>query len=58
LLGRGRAKKGMFEGDLNEGELEVGQVSAQLNAITTAKDVVDNMMKEYNALATSNFQRY
>jgi len=58
LLGRGRAKKGMFEGDLNEGELEVGQVSAQLNAITTAKDVVDTMMKEYNALATSNFQRY
>lgn len=58
LLGRGRAKKGMFEGDLNEGELEVGQVSAQLNAITTAKDVVDNMMTEYNALATSNFQRY
>jgi len=43
---------------LNEGELEVGQVSAQLNAITTAKDVVDTMMKEYNALATSNFQRY
>ena len=46
LLGRGRAKKGMFEGDLQEGELEIGQVSAQIDEILTAKEVVDATMKE------------
>jgi enoyl-[acyl-carrier protein] reductase II len=40
LLGRGRAKKGMFEGDLVNGELEIGQVSAIINEITTAESVV------------------
>jgi len=46
LLGRGRAKKGMFEGDLQEGELEIGQVSAQIDEILTAKEVVESTMKE------------
>lgn len=55
LLGRGRAKRGMFEGDLDQGELEVGQVSAQLNEVTTASQVVSRIMTEYNTLAASTF---
>ncbi len=44
LLGRGRAKKGMFEGDLENGELEIGQVSAYINDIVSAKEVVDELV--------------
>jgi enoyl-[acyl-carrier protein] reductase II len=40
LLGRGRAKKGMFEGQLEEGELEIGQVSALLDEILPANEIV------------------
>ena len=47
-LGRGRAKKGMFEGDLNEGELEIGQVAAQINSIKPAAEVVQEFIKIYN----------
>lgn len=47
LLGRGRAKKGMFEGDLIEGELEIGQVSAAMNTIKPAADIVDEIMTEF-----------
>ncbi|MCW0481981.1 NAD(P)H-dependent flavin oxidoreductase [Gaoshiqia sediminis] len=47
LLGRGRAKKGMFEGDLNEGELEIGQVSAILNDIPSVKEIMHNLISEY-----------
>ena len=49
LLGRGRAKKGMFEGDLNEGELEIGQVSANFNEILPAKEIVQQIIEEYMA---------
>lgn len=49
LLGRGRAKKGMFEGDLAEGELEIGQAAAHLNDILPAASIVHNMMQEYRA---------
>lgn len=48
LLGRGRAKKGMFEGDLVEGELEIGQVSASINDILPAAEIIKNLVKEYN----------
>ena len=48
LLGKGRSKKGMFEGDMTEGELEIGQVSGAINAIVTAKEVIDQMILEYN----------
>ena len=44
LLGRGRAKKGMFEGDLVHGELEIGQVSACITEVVSAKEVVDELM--------------
>lgn len=47
LLGRARAKKGMFEGDLIEGELEIGQISGLINDIIPAAQVVENMVTEY-----------
>lgn len=47
LLGRARAKRGMFEGDLEQGELEIGQVSSQLDSILPAGKIVENMMKEF-----------
>lgn len=48
LLGRARAKRGMFEGNLNEGELEIGQVSALLDDILPAATITDNIWKEFN----------
>lgn len=51
MLGRGRAKKGMFEGDLNEGELEVGQVSSMIRVLKPAADIVHELMDEFNAAA-------
>ena len=53
LLGRARAKKGMFEGDLNEGELEIGQVSAIISDIKPARDIVDEIWQEYNQIKAS-----
>jgi enoyl-[acyl-carrier protein] reductase II len=47
LLGRARAKKGMFEGDLDEGELEIGQVSSLLNEILPAGEIVKKVWKEF-----------
>lgn len=47
LLGRGRAKKGMFEGDMAQGELEIGQVSALLRDILPAATIVHNTWKEF-----------
>ncbi len=49
LLGRGRAKKGMFEGDMHEGELEIGQVSAAIDTIMPAAKVVDEIMNDFKA---------
>lgn len=50
LLGRGRAKRGMFEGDLDEGELEIGQVSAQIREVLPAGRIVSEIIGEYQAL--------
>lgn len=47
LLGRARAKKGMFEGDLAEGELEIGQVSALLDDILPAAEITGNIWQEF-----------
>jgi enoyl-[acyl-carrier protein] reductase II len=47
LLGRGRAKKGMFEGDLTEGELEVGQISGIIKEIKPAAEIVAEIITEY-----------
>jgi enoyl-[acyl-carrier protein] reductase II len=49
VLGRGRAKKGMFEGDLVEGELEIGQVASLISNVMHAKDVVREIIDEYRA---------
>ncbi|MGO2103601.1 NAD(P)H-dependent flavin oxidoreductase [Psychroflexus halocasei] len=46
LLGRARAKKGMFEGDLEEGELEIGQISGLISDILPAADIVKNIISE------------
>ncbi|SOU86320.1 NAD(P)H-dependent flavin oxidoreductase [Tenacibaculum dicentrarchi] len=48
LLGRARAKKGMFEGDLNEGELEIGQVAGLIHQIKSAKEVLEEIVTEFN----------
>jgi enoyl-[acyl-carrier protein] reductase II len=47
LLGKGRAKKGMFDGDLKEGELEIGQVSALLDTILPAEQIVNEVWREF-----------
>lgn len=47
LLGRARAKRGMFEGDMEEGELEIGQVSALIHDIRPAAEIVEQMMAEF-----------
>ena len=49
LLGRGRAKIGMFEGDLDEGELEVGQVSAMINKIMPVAEIIKEITDEYES---------
>lgn len=48
LLGKGRAKKGMFEGNLDEGELEIGQIAALIREIRPAKEIVNEIVEEYN----------
>lgn len=47
LLGRARAKRGMFEGDLEEGELEIGQVSGLIHSIESAGDIIQHMITEF-----------
>ncbi|MDC0637206.1 MAG: nitronate monooxygenase [Flavobacteriaceae bacterium] len=48
LLGRARAKRGMFEGDLIDGELEIGQISGLIDNIRPAAEIVADLVKEYN----------
>lgn len=50
LLGRARAKKGMFEGDLENGELEIGQVAGLIHEIKPAKEVLEEIIVEFNAV--------
>ena len=47
LLGKGRAKKGIFEGDLEEGELEIGQAAALINKTETAQEAVDDIITDF-----------
>ncbi|MFS4415155.1 NAD(P)H-dependent flavin oxidoreductase [Maribacter sp. 2307ULW6-5] len=53
LLGRGRAKKGMFLGDMEEGELEIGQVAALIDRVQAAADIVREIMTEFEAAKKS-----
>jgi enoyl-[acyl-carrier protein] reductase II len=48
LLGRARAKKGMFEGDMDEGELEIGQISGYINEMKPAADIMNEIVNEFN----------
>lgn len=50
LLGRGRSKLGMSEGNLDDGELEIGQVSAMISRIQTVNEVMDEIISEFNTL--------
>jgi enoyl-[acyl-carrier protein] reductase II len=50
LLGRGRAKKGMFEGDIIEGELEIGQISARIKQLESAGEIIRDMMQEFHQI--------
>ena len=49
ILGRARAKRGMFEGDLEEGELEIGQISGLIDEITSVSEIVDSILTEFKA---------
>lgn len=48
LLGKGRSKRGIFEGDLTDGELEIGQISSLIEDLPTAAEVVNSIISEYN----------
>jgi enoyl-[acyl-carrier protein] reductase II len=52
LLGRARAKKGMFEGDLEDGELEIGQIAGLIHEIKPAKAVLNEIIEEFNLVKT------
>jgi len=49
LLGKARAKRGMFEGDLEEGELEIGQISGLIEAISPVSEIVNSILSEFKA---------
>ena len=53
LLGRARAKKGMFEGDLENGELEIGQIAGLIHEIKPAAEILKEIIKEFNEVKTS-----
>ena len=55
LLGRGRAKKGIFEGDLEEGELEIGQVSAIISRRQSVAEVMDELVAAYQRAAKKDY---
>ena len=47
LLGKARAKRGMFEGNIDEGELEIGQVSSMINDIKPVKEIIEEIINEF-----------
>ena len=55
LLGKGRAKRGIFEGDLVEGELEIGQIASLLKDLPPAKEVLRHIVEEYNDKVKTSF---
>ena len=57
LLGKGRAKRGMFEGDLINGELEIGQISAHINDIKPVSEIMSELVQEYDFIL-SNIDDY
>ncbi|MDH5597832.1 MAG: nitronate monooxygenase [Cyclobacteriaceae bacterium] len=57
LLGKGRAKKGIFEGDMIEGELEIGQIAAAIHTIKPAGEIVEEIWNDYQSLRESFCQQ-
>lgn len=57
LLGRARAKKGMFEGDLVEGELEIGQIAGLIHEIKSVKTIIDEVIQEFETVS-NNIQSF
>lgn len=55
LLGRARSKRGMFEGDLIEGELEIGQISGLINDILPVKTIIENIIAEFETAKKIDF---
>jgi enoyl-[acyl-carrier protein] reductase II len=51
LLGRGRSKKGMFQGNLVDGELEIGQISGYINTLKPASEILHEIVREFNQVA-------
>ena len=49
LLGKGRAKKGIFEGDLSEGELEIGQIASMIDKVKHVKDIITELIEDYKS---------
>jgi enoyl-[acyl-carrier protein] reductase II len=58
ILGRARAKLGMYEGNLEEGELEIGQVSALVNDILPAKKIIQNIWQEFEEAVENSIRKY
>ncbi|MFT5859777.1 MAG: enoyl-[acyl-carrier protein] reductase II [Flavobacteriaceae bacterium] len=58
LLGRGRAKRGMFEGDLEDGELEIGQISGMIHEIKPASEILSEIISEYKSELNTNTTKH
>lgn len=58
LLGKGRAKRGIFEGDMVEGELEIGQVASQIKDLPSAGDIMKQIVEEYNRKVKTSFDLF
>jgi enoyl-[acyl-carrier protein] reductase II len=58
ILGKGRAKKGMFEGNMTEGELEIGQISSRLTEILPAATIIDQFIREYESIGGRKLGSY
>ena len=62
ILGRGRAKTGIFEGNLDEGELEIGQIASMINKVQPVSEIMENIIKEYcaalNKLQNSSLYKF
>ena len=56
IIGAGRTKLGIFDGDIVEGELEIGQIASSIKTIKPVKQIVDEIINEYNQLI-NNFEK-
>ena len=54
LLGKGRSKAGIFEGNLDKGEFEIGQIAAKVNKIESCKEIIDDIMTDYYQIKDKN----